>query len=71
MELGLRGKVAIVTGGSRGIGKATVLDFAREGCKVAFSARGEDALQTTAQEVTALGAGGAASTGGYDKYCGY
>jgi 3-oxoacyl-[acyl-carrier protein] reductase len=56
MELGLRGKVAIVTGGSRGIGKATVLDFAREGCKVAFSARGEEALRATAQEVKALGA---------------
>jgi 3-oxoacyl-[acyl-carrier protein] reductase len=56
MELGLRGKVAIVTGGSRGIGKATVLDLAREGCKVAFSARGESAIQTTTQEVKALGA---------------
>jgi 3-oxoacyl-[acyl-carrier protein] reductase len=56
MELGLRGKVAIVTGGSRGIGKATVLDFAREGCKVAFSARGEETLRATAQEVKALGA---------------
>jgi 3-oxoacyl-[acyl-carrier protein] reductase len=56
MELGLRGKIAIVTGGSRGIGQATVLDFAREGCKVAFSARGVDMLQATAQEVAALGA---------------
>ena len=56
MELGLREKVAIVTGGSRGIGKATVLDFAKEGCKVAFSARGEETLRATAQEVKALGA---------------
>jgi 3-oxoacyl-[acyl-carrier protein] reductase len=56
MELGLQGKVAIVTGGSRGIGKATVLDLAREGCKVAFSARGEEALRATAQEVANLGA---------------
>ena len=56
MELGLRGKVAIVTGGSRGIGKATVLDFAKEGCKVAFSARGEATLRATAQEVKDLGA---------------
>ena len=55
MELGMRGKVVIVTGGSRGIGKATVMDFAREGCKVAFSAREESALQTTAKRLTPWG----------------
>lgn len=54
MELGLRDKVAIVTGGSRGIGKATVLELAGEGCKVAFTARGEDALQATADEAAHL-----------------
>jgi 3-oxoacyl-[acyl-carrier protein] reductase len=56
MDLGLRNKVALVTGGSRGIGKATVLDLANEGCKVAFSARGEETLQVTAREATELGA---------------
>ncbi len=56
MELGLRDKVAIITGGSRGIGKATVLDFANEGCKVVFSARGEDALRATANEAKSTGA---------------
>ena len=35
METGLRGKVAIVTGAAAGIGRATVLRFAREGCRVA------------------------------------
>ena len=56
MDLGLQGKVALVTGGSRGIGRAIVHDFAREGCHVAFSARGEEALKATEREVVELGA---------------
>ena len=39
MELGLTGKVAAVTGGSEGIGRATVLRLAQEGAKVALCAR--------------------------------
>ena len=50
MDLGLRDKVAVVTGGSKGIGRAIVLELANEGCKVAFSARGEAALRQTEKE---------------------
>ncbi len=39
MDLELRGKVAIVTGGSRGIGKAIAFELAREGVDVALVAR--------------------------------
>ena len=41
MDLGLRGKVALVTGASRGIGLATAVGLAKEGCDVAMCARGE------------------------------
>jgi 3-oxoacyl-[acyl-carrier protein] reductase len=56
MDLGLSGKNVAITGGSRGIGRAIALEFAREGAGVAICARGEAALAATAREVTALGA---------------
>jgi NAD(P)-dependent dehydrogenase (short-subunit alcohol dehydrogenase family) len=55
MDLGLKGKVAIVTGGTQGIGRATALLLAREGASVAVAARGRERLEQTAAEIRAAG----------------
>ena len=56
MELGLNGKVAIVTGASRGIGRSIALGLAAEGCRLGICARGAERLEQTAGEVRAAGA---------------
>jgi 2-deoxy-D-gluconate 3-dehydrogenase len=53
--LALRGKVAIVTGSGRGIGKAIALAFADHGCDVALFARTADQVEQTAREVRERG----------------
>ncbi len=54
MELGLSDKVALVTGGSRGIGRATALSLAREGCQVAICGRKEDTLNSAMDQLSAI-----------------
>lgn len=53
MDLGLDGRVALVTGGSRGIGRATAVALAAEGCRVAVCALGGDGLGEVAADVAA------------------
>lgn len=56
-ELGLSGKVVLVTGGSRGIGRETVLEFARAGARVAINfLRDEGGAQEVAREAETNGA---------------
>lgn len=55
VDFSLEGKVALVTGGSKGIGRAITIAFAEHGADVAIAARGVDALQATRKDVEATG----------------
>lgn len=57
MDLGLDGKVAIITGGSKGIGRAAALRMIEEGASVLACARGKEALEETAAAARRLEGG--------------
>ena len=55
MDLGIRGRAALVTASSKGLGRASALALAAEGVSVAICARGGDALRATAKDIEAAG----------------
>lgn len=61
IAMGLEGKVAVVTGGSRGIGRAIALTLSAQGAKVAICARSLEAAQKVVAEIEATGAEGLAA----------
>ena len=52
MNLGLEGKVAVITGGSDGIGKAAALSMSREGVRVAIAARDQSRLDAAVADIS-------------------
>ena len=62
MDLGLNGRVALVTAASKGLGRATATQLATEGATVMISSRGEEQLAKTAAEI-------AETTGARVEYC--
>ncbi len=51
MDLGLKGKKAIICASSKGLGKACALALAREGCEIVINGRSKESLSATAQEI--------------------
>ncbi len=56
MDLGLKGKTAFITGGSKGIGREIAVMFAQEGANVVIAARGLEAAEAVAKEIQRDGA---------------
>lgn len=58
MDLNLKGKTALVTGSSQGIGKACAIALAKEGCNIILCARGEEKLKKTSTEIIRMNVSG-------------
>ena len=67
MDLGIEGRVALVMGASRGIGRGIAGALAREGARVAISSRSEDSLQEAADEIEGETQAFPADTGDLDR----
>ncbi|HNB37169.1 MAG TPA: SDR family NAD(P)-dependent oxidoreductase, partial [Anaerolineales bacterium] len=52
MDLQLKGKIALITGASKGLGYATALQLAREGCKVVINGRDEARVKNAAEKIS-------------------
>lgn len=63
MDLGLRGKVALVAGSSRGLGRAVAEELAREGCVLVLCSRDANAIQSVAREIASDAGGDALPVG--------
>ena len=55
MDLGIQGKTAFITGGSRGLGKAAALSLAKEGATIGICGRDENTINSTVVELQNLG----------------
>lgn len=56
MDLGIKGKAAMISAASKGLGKATALALAKEGCRLSLCARNQETLEKTCAELRSLGA---------------
>src|SRR5580765_3921545 len=57
MDMGIKGRTALVCAASKGLGKGCAMALAKEGVNVVITARGADVLEATARELRALGRG--------------